>query len=332
MKMKKKFLLLAAVVGLLSFESPQLSAAYVFRNGRFIDVKDIATLSVEEHYKLGIDALQKQDWPEAVQQFRIVTINFPLTSWGKESFYFLGVAYYHFDDKELANNNLSIYLSENQNPQYYEETFRYKLAIADAFKEGAKRHLFGYEKLPQWLSAKDLAITIYDEIAASLPSNQVAAKAYLSKASLLRKNGQYRESIETYQTVIRKFPKTEFAAKGYSLIARVYLKQANTEVHNPDLLALAQINLKRFSQDFPRDGKIQEAETQIATMKEIFANALYETGLFYERKGQPKASALYYTSAIGQFPDTKTALLCKTRMKSLEQYADEMQLSETVNS
>ncbi|MBS0655612.1 MAG: outer membrane protein assembly factor BamD, partial [Verrucomicrobia bacterium] len=176
--MKKKFFLLAALFALLCMPSI-LPAAYIFKDGRFIDVKDIATLSVEEHYKLGIEALQKKDWPEAVHQFRVVTINFPLTSWGKESFYFLGVAYYHVDDKELANRNLSIYLSEEQNPQYYEETFRYKLAIADAFKDGARRHLFGYEKLPKWLPAKELAVNIYDEIAASLPSNDVAAKALL---------------------------------------------------------------------------------------------------------------------------------------------------------
>jgi outer membrane protein assembly factor BamD (BamD/ComL family) len=327
--MKQRFFLLAAIFALLS---SSLSAAYVFKNGKFIDVKDIATLPVEDHYNLGVEALQKKEWDEAVHQFRIVTINFPLSSWGAESFYFLGIAYYHADDKELANRNLSLYLSENQNPQYYEETFRYKLAIANDFKKGAKRHLFGQETLPQWVSGKDLAVSIYDEVISSLPNHEMAAKALISKASLLDKNEQYKESVETYQNIIKKFPKTEFAAKSYFLIAKSYVKQTQKEVHNPDILALAQINLRKFSQDFPRDAKIKDAEEAIATMKEIFANALYETGQFYERKSQPKASVLYYHSAVTQFPDTKTALECKARIKSLQQYADEIQLSETHSS
>lgn len=325
MKLRSFLLLLL----LLCSPAYELSAAYIFKNGKFIDVKDIATLPVEDHYNLGLEALQKKEWKEAVQQFRIVTINFPLSSWCQESFYFLGVAYFHADDKELANRNFSLYLDENQNPQYYEETFRYKLAIANAFRKGAKRHLFGVEKLPQWVSAEDLAITIYDEILSSLPNHEMGAKSLLSKAALLDQNEQYKESIETYQNVIKRFPKSEFAAKSYSLISKSYLKQTEREVHNPDILALAQINLRKFSESFPRDVKIEEAKESIGTMKEIFANALYETGQFYERKGEPKASVLYYHTAITQFPETKTALGCKTRIKHLQQYADEIEISET---
>ena len=303
-----------------------LDAAYILRNGKLIDTKDIATLPVEDHYNLGISALKKEDWDEAVHQFRIVTINFPQTSWGKEAYYFLGVSYFQAEDKDLANLNFSTYLQENAHPTYFEETFQYKLAIADAFKRGAKRHLFGFEKLPAWMPDKDLALEIYDEIVASLPHSDLAAKALISKGDLLRKREEFRESIESYSQVIRKFPKTEFASSAYARISRSYLQQAEIDVHNPDILPLAQINLKRFIQDFPRDDKIQKAEDNLHEMKEIFAEALYETGQFYERKKQPKASVLYYHSAIMQFPDTEVANSCKARLNDLQQYAEEINL------
>jgi hypothetical protein len=66
-------------------------------------------------------------------------------------------------------------------------------------------------------------------------------------------------------------------------------------------------------------------------MKEIFATALYETGQFYERKKEPKASVLYYHNAITQFPDTKVAQSCKERLAELQPYADEMQLGKVGN-
>lgn len=307
-------------------QAHSLEAAYIFNNGRLIDAKDIATLPVDEHYNLGVQALTKKDWEEAIHQFRIVTINFPLTSWGKESYYFLAVAYFQHDDMDMANQNLSTYLQENANPTYFEETFQYKLAIADAFKKGAKRHLFGYEKLPAWMPDQDLALTIYDEIIASLPNNEIAAKALLSKGDLLRKREEFRPSIDAYSQVIRKFPKSESSSNAYWLISKVYLQQAELDVHNPDILALAQINLKKFMQDFPRDEKIQKAEDNLHNMKEIFATALFETGQFYERKKQPKASVLYYHNAIMQFPDTKVAKNCKERMDALQSYVDEIEL------
>ncbi|MBS0633969.1 MAG: outer membrane protein assembly factor BamD [Verrucomicrobia bacterium] len=308
------------------FVFSSMEAAYVFKNGRLIDSKDIATLPVEDHYNLGVQALNKKDWDEAVHQFRVVTINFPQTSWGKESFYFLGVAYFHADDKDMANQNFSSYLEENGHPTYFEETFQYKLAIADAFKKGAKRHLLGYEKLPAWMPDTDLALTIYDEVINSLPHNELAAKALLAKGDLLRTREEFRASIDAYNQVIRKFPRSESAAQAYSLISRVYLQQAEIDVHNPDIIPLAQINIKRFAQDFPRDEKIQKAEDNLHEMKEIFANALYETGQFYERKKQPKASVLYYHTAINQFPDTKIASSCKERLDALQPYVEEIQL------
>ncbi len=303
-----------------------LEATYIIKNGKFIDTKDIATLSVEEHYNLGTSALNKKEWDEAIHQFRVVSINFPQTSWAKEAYYFLGISYYHADDKDLANQNLSTYLQENAHPVYFEETFMYKLAIGDAFKKGAKRHLFGYEKLPTWMPDKDLALTIYDEIITSLPHNEIAAKALISKGDLLRKREEFRASIDCYNQVIRKFPRTEFASSAYGLIARGYLQQAQVDVHNPDILPLAQINLKKFIQDFPRDDKIQKAEDNLHEMKEIFANALYETGQFYERKKQPKASVLYYHTAIVQFPDTQISKNCKERLDALQPYVEEINL------
>lgn len=303
-----------------------LDAGYVLRNGKLVNTKDLATLPVEEHYNLGLSALKEKNWEEAVRQFRVVTINFPLSSWGKEGFYYLGVAYFHDGDQDLSNQSFSEYLKENQNPKYFEETFQYKLAIADAFKNGARRHIMGYEKLPAWLPDKDLAISLYDEVISSLPNSDMAAKALLSKASIFKKREQFRECIDAYQSAIRKFPKSEFAAKAYSLIAKAYLLQSEIDVHNPDILALAQINIKKFQQDFPRDEKINQAQSDLQEMKEIFATALFETGQFYERKKKPKASVLYYHNAIVQFPETKVAEKCKERLTALKPYAEEIQI------
>ena len=319
--------LFACLVLLTCFSHPILNAAYIFKNGSLVDVKDAATLSMQEHYNLGIEALKKKDWSEAVQQFRIVTMNFPEADLSQEAFYFLGIAYYNTKDVDLANKNFTSYLQKQKNPKHFESAFRYKLAIAEAFKTGAKKHLFNQEKLPQWFSAKEEAIKIFDEIANSLPNHDIAAKALFSKADLQRAESEFKGCIETYQMLIKKFPKTDLAAQSYVKIAEVALEQCQVEFQNPDILSLAQINLKKMNADFPRaTGQIQKAKTCLYEMNEVYANGLYETGQLYERKKLPRASILYYNEAISEFPETKIADQCKVRLKALEPYAKEIAL------
>ncbi len=304
-----------------------VEAAYIFKNGSIIDVKDAATLPLQEHYNLGIEALKQKKWPEAVHQFRIVTINFPDADLAIEALYYLGVSYYNTKDVDLANKNFTKYLEVHKSPKHFESVFRYKLAIADAFKAGAKKHLFNQEKLPQWFESKEEAIRIYDEIISSLPNHDLAAKALCSKADLHRLESDFKASIQDHQAIIKKFPKTEQALQSYVKIAEVALEECQVEFQNPDILALAQINLKKLMQDFPRAAtQIQTAQSCIAAMNEVYAKGLYETGQLYERKKEPKASVLYYHQAITEFPETKVASDAKARMKVLESYAEELHI------
>jgi len=311
---------LLIVTILFALTSQPLQAGYLFKNGKLIDEKFIASLPLEEHYALGIKALKAKNWQEAALQFRIVTINFPQAARSREAYYFLGVCLYHEGDEDTANDNFNKYLRVESSPKYFEETFQYKLAIANAFKNGARKHLFGFEKMPRVFQSRTHALEIYDEIIGALPNHELAAKALMGKAQVLLQKERYRECIEAYQTVIRKFPKTEYAAKSYSSISEVFLKQSNCELQNPDILALAQINAKKFAQDFPRDENVQQSQDKISEMKELLAQELYETGRLYERKKEPGASVLYYQAAIDEYPNTKVAQKCQERLQSLQKY------------
>ena len=327
--MKKIFLLLSiCIVGYI----PTTEAAYVLKNGRLVDVKEIAEFPMQEHYNLGTKAIKEKQWEEAIRQFRIVIINFPDADLATESLYFLGMAYYHDGDVDLSNKKFSLYLEKQRNPQYFIEAFRYKLAIAHAFSDGARKHLFDQEKLPKIFAAREEAIQLYDEIANALPNHELAAKALFAKAGLLRDEKDFKSSVETYQAIIRKFPQTEFASESYVKIATTLLEECQVEFHNPDLLTTAEISLKKFARDFPKaTEQLEQSAALLQEMKEVYAVGLYETGRLYERKSEPKASVIYYHQALLQFPQTKIAKECKMRIQHLEKYAKEIQLPENLS-
>lgn len=279
--------------------------------------ESVPVMTVDDHYALGMESLDRGDNEEAITQFTNVIENFPGFSHFAESHYFLGVAYFNFGDYDFANDAFTSYLTSTNQPKFFEETLGYKYAIAEKFRLGAKRHFFGTKQMPKWASGDALALKIYDEVIYSLPCHEYAALSLFAKARMMWKDYEWREAVESYQTLIRRFPKHELAPKAYLCINRVYLEQSEREFQNPDLIVLAQINLKKFAKDFPKDERLANAEADVQAIKEVYAGGLYNTGKYYERTGKTGASIIYYQSAIQQFPDTKIAELCKARLAQL---------------
>ncbi len=221
----------------------------------------------------------------------------------------------------------SDYLNQKKRLRYFEDAIAYKLAIADKFKEGARKHLFESERMPKWVTAREDALSIYDELIAIVPNHEIATKALHGKAILQQKLNDNKAAIETYQLLIKRFPKHPLASDAYLAINEIYYGQSHTEFQNPDLLELARLNLKRFIQSFPRDPKIEEAKKYLAEMEEIHARGLYDTGLFYERTKKPKASVIYYVTALEKFPNAPSSQLCKKRLLKLNDAAVELNVT-----
>lgn len=282
-----------------------------------MNVEEVATLSVQEHHSLLLEAMQGQNWQEMIHQANIIIKNFPDTPFYQESFYFLAHAYFSMQDFDIANQHLSSYLRKQTALQHFRDAIELKFQIAERFRAGYKKHIGGLEMLPKWMPAKDEAIKIFDEVISALPNDDLAAKALYGKGVLQLEDQEYTASVETYQTLIRRFPKHPLTPDAYVEIARVYLTQSQDKYPDADYLDLASINLRKFRQDFPMDSRVEEAEKIFGTMQEVFAESFYEIAQFYERAKKPHASILYYSKIIKTFPNTKSAELSKKRLNVL---------------
>lgn len=296
---------------MLSF-AIQLKAHDAIQNDRYS--KQYLDTTVEELYQQGKDALDQENWAEASRLFGIVVNCFKNSSCTQEAFFYLGIANYYLREYDVANEAFSRYLKEHNDSKYFFETIEYKFHIAENLKNGAKRRLLKSRQLPKWASGKSLALEIYDEVICAMPSHEMAARALFAKGLLLWEMKEYHESVENFQLIIKRFPKNELAPQSYVLIAKIYFDQSKNEFQNPDILAFAQINLRKYKKDFPRDEEISIAEEYLLKIKEVYAKGLYDTGQFYERIKKPNASIIYYQNAICQFPETNVAQLCRERL------------------
>lgn len=264
-----------------------------------------------------MDALQAQKWEEVLKHGMILFKNFQGSPFAQDCEYYMGRAYFEMQEYQFANEHFSNYLKKQSTPKFFEEAITHKFSIAKQFHQGEKKHLMGWESLPKWIPAKEEAIAIYDEVIIALPHHELAAQALFGKAELFLKTEDYKSSVDTYQTLIRRFPKHPLTIESYIEIGRVYLEQSKGEYPDQDFLDLAEINLRKFRQDFPSEPKTNIAEELLNSMREVYASQLYDIGRFYERTHKKAASHLYYTRIIAKYPSTKSAQEAEKRLKKM---------------
>lgn len=277
---------------------------------------DLPACNVAEYYRQAAQHYNAGKWDSAAKVFNFVALYFPETTYGQDANFYAGVSYYNLNELEHANEAFSNYLQSQTNPEFFKETIEYKFCIAERFRLGEKRRYFGAKHLPKWGSGIEIAVGIYDEVVAAMPSLEIGASALYGKGCLLLYQRDYRSSIEAFQLLISRFPKAELAPECFLQINQAYLVQCQKEFQNPDLLALAEINLRKFEEQFPGEERLMEARYEFHRIKEVYASGMYNTAYFYERINQPLAAVIYYQKAICDFPDTEVACICRRRLES----------------
>ena len=274
-------------------------------------------INVHTCYSKIIDAYQKEKWDKLVWACQDLLKEFPKSPFARETLYYLGVAHFQLAQYASANDAFSNYLKEDLVPKFFEETFRYKFEIAKKFDEGARLPLFGWDKMPKWLSAYEEALNIYDEVITTLPRNDLTAQSLYRKGTLLLRMEEYKKSVETFQTLCRRFPKHPLTPKGYVAIGEVYLIESKKTFPDPDKLELAEMNLQRFKKHFPNEPQIQTVQAHLLEMKEILAKDLVKIAEFYERAKKKDAAEIYYTAVIKKYPETPSAKQAKQKLQAL---------------
>lgn len=274
--------------------------------------------SVQEYYSYMQEAIDDEDYWSAVDFGGIILNQFPSSPYINETPFQMGMSYYHLKQYELANETLNDYLKKSVSPKHFEEAIEIKYSIAEFFRQGGKKRLFGSHKLPAIIPAREEAIQIYDEVIATLPHHEIAIHSLLGKAEIQAYLEDFKPSIETLQLLIRRFPKHELAAEGYLQINKVYLQQCQKQHLDPDLLDLAEANVRKFGQAFPREPRLVEAQQSLDEMKEIYAKNLLETGEFYQHRKQKDASRIYFANVMSKYPNTRSAIAAREKLDALK--------------
>lgn len=263
-------------------------------------------------------AIVVENWWAVIDCADMISDSFPASPFAQEASYIMGEAYYKLNQFERSSECFTAYLNHVISPKHFEEAVEYKFSIAEKWASGFKKRLFGSTKMPTWMPAKEDSIPIYDEVIAVLPHSELAAKSLLSKARTQTYLEDYKPSVETLDLLIRRFPKHDLAAEAYLEKNKVYLMQCRAQNLDPNLLDMAEMNVRKFRLAFPREKRIGEAEKILSEIQELFARNLFETGSFFEKTKKIPASLIYFNKAIAKYPNTEAAAASRAKLETLQ--------------
>lgn len=262
------------------------------------------TLAIDEHAKLARSALDKELWSEAQSQYQIIL---RATKEGKlfaEALYNLAWANYKLGLYEEANTLLSDYLKELPRDERYDDIVELKFRLAQKFELGARRRIFGWSFMPRWLSGRDIALEIYEEVAQALPRSELAGKALLARSNMFIKNKRYNEARVALEQVITDFDRNPIALEAFEKLSKLYLREMETTSRSEELLELAKINEQKLAKRFP-NANLEQVKTAIAKMRELYAQSLLDTAYLYHKKGKLEAAKLYLGRLKALYSDTQ---------------------------
>lgn len=265
-------------------------------------------LSYDVHLEKAKDAIEGKHFNLARMHLSLIMDHGKKSGVLQDSYFFMGNLYYGLKDYDNANRYFSKYLAQPHNLQWIQEVFEKKYEIAMKFVQGeAKTRLFGSKKLPRVSKGRSLANEIFDEIIATLPSSELAAKAYLQKGDFLASKKEWQEALDQYQMLIHYCPFSELCFEAHIAIGDVYLKRLSDEDCNLDFFGFAKANKESFVTMFPSDDRVIQLDQYLAKMEEMYAQDLYTKARYYERKNKKESAKVYYSMILRKYPSTHVA-------------------------
>ncbi|MDN3504739.1 MAG: outer membrane protein assembly factor BamD [Rhabdochlamydiaceae bacterium] len=262
-------------------------------------------LQPQDYYGIVSKSFEDRDFNVAIANSYKLLKEYPSSVLASETIYMQALSFYESKEYHLADVAFTRYLHEYSSLKHFEDAISYKFKIAEKFGSGARKRLFGGRLSPKWLSAKEDALRIYDEVITTLPRNELAAMSLYNKGLILLEIQSFKEAVESFQTLVKRFPKHPLAPECYIAISQTYLDQCNKEFPDPNLIELAEINLQRFSSDFPGEERLSISSDMLEKMRNTFAKELFVNAKYYEKKKKAMSAFLYYSSILMKYPTSK---------------------------
>ncbi len=204
-----------------------------------------------------------------------------------------------------------------RNTPNFSEAVKRQFDIAEALRTTDKKGFLGVGAAVQ----PSKLIEMFQKISASAPFTEYAPKSLLNVGHVRTEIGETAEAIQAYQSVVDKFPDTEYASDAQYRIFK--LRGVKAEKSNSPVEDRAQVEAGLdFVNRNPEDQRADEIKSNLQEIEERSMEKLYNTGLFYEKSGKPDSARVYFREVVKN-PSTSWAAKAQQRLNALDNLPEE---------
>jgi len=290
MKLVRTFPLILALAFLAS--SPSAHAVLGLFEDKPTEAPDASQLAAQEEKGQAMFN-QAQDFQQAGRQgkakdiYEKIAEDYPLTKIAGQSQFELAKILEAEGDVLKAFDAYQGFIERHKQSDLFGEAVQRQFELATNSMTGKTGSFFGIKAKVQ----PSRIIELFEQIAVNAPHSRFAPLSVYNIGLLERDAGHEEEAIVAFQRVSQNHGDSPLAAEARKRVIEI---RQSRPTRDDDRFMVMQEELEDIIRLHPEDPDVDKFKEEIGKMDEREADKNFNIGRYYERKGNPRAAAIYY--------------------------------------
>lgn len=249
---------------------------------------------------------------QARDAYKSISQNYPRTEAGAEALYGYGRMLEAEGNARKAFEQYQELIKNHRNTANFNEVVQRQFQIAESLRTSDKKGFLGIGASIQ----PSKLVEMFTQISENAPYTDWAPKALLNIGYVRSDNKEVDPAIASFKQVVDKYPDTEFAKEAQYQIFK--LRGVTAEKSNSPLKNRAQVEAGLdFLNHNPDDQRAAEVRSDMQQIENQSMEKLYNTGMFYEKRGEAESARVYYREVVKN-PNTPWAAKAQERLSVID--------------
>ncbi len=295
-----------------------VSSAYPFwiwtpKTGKWVNPKNVAKDNPKAQFEYALSFYNEKKLDDASREFKKLLKEYPKSFEASESQYYLGLIEEGRENLYEAYQAYQRVIDKYPFSERIKEIVEKEYNIAEKFMSGQKRKVLGMT-----LPVENPAIEIFSKIVDNSTYGLLAPKAEYKLGLVLKGLQRYYEAEDAFNKVISNYPDSEWVEPAKFQIASCRSAVSRSSDYDQGATGEAKQKFEEFVREHPDAVLSQEAEGNIAKLKEKEAEASFNTARFYEKQKAYQAAKIYYDNVLNNYPESAWAAKALERLQVME--------------
>jgi outer membrane assembly lipoprotein YfiO len=248
----------------------------------------------------GCAQLESKDYRAAARTFKTLIKDSPTSPHREEAMWLRAAAFWGLEDYFKAFEQYEELLTTYAGSPHYRDALLKEIEVAEILFGPTRRKVLGIPLTSGDTEAVEILRKVYEH----QPTGDLADDVVLRIADYYWSQKQWAEAEDYYDKYCREYPNGEAARKAELYRAKCAIERCRGARYDTTSLQLAYDRLRAFRQKFPAEAEKEDVGALLAQVRDMQAEALYQTVLHYVRSGRADAAAFYVDRLEERFPDS----------------------------